>query len=73
MQAPSEQQLAAAQREAAAAIADQLRQAETEFGLQIAVAVAQGITEALTTWSQDVTGLTVQEALVHPLNRRDGA
>ena len=71
MQNPTDQQLEAAKAEAAAAIADQMRQAETEFGLRVAVAVAQGITEALTQWSEDATGMTIQEALQHPLNKRD--
>lgn len=71
MFSPTDHQLEAAKTEAAAAIAEQLRQAETEFGLQVAVAVAQGITEALTEWSEDATGTSLQEALQHPLNRRD--
>lgn len=71
MIAPSEEQLTAVQNEARAFVADQLRQVETAYGLAAAVAAAQGMTAALTTWSEDATGMTIQEALQHPLNRHD--
>lgn len=66
---PTAEQLAAAQRAAAAFVAQELRDIETAFGLAAAVAAAQGITQALTTWAEDAVGMSLQEALKHPLNK----
>lgn len=71
MIAPTEQQLAAIQNEAAAFIVQHLREVETEFGLAAATAAAQGMTAALVTWGEDAVGMTTREALRHPLNRHD--
>ncbi|MBN9452699.1 MAG: hypothetical protein J0I42_12190 [Bosea sp.] len=65
----SEEQLAAVQREAAAFVKDELRRIETAYGLAAATAAAQGMTAAMVQWSEDATGMTIQEALQHPLNK----
>lgn len=71
MAAPSDEQLTAVQREASAFVTEELRRIETAYGLAAATAAVQGIVAALTTWSEDATGMSLQEALQHPLNNRD--
>lgn len=71
MVSPSEEQLTAVQSAAAAFVTEELRRIETAYGLAAATAAAQGMTVALTTWAEDATGMSLQEALQHPLNNRD--
>lgn len=67
----SEEQLAAVEKEAAAFVTEELRRIETAYGLTAATAAAQGIVAALVQWSEDATGMSLQQALQHPLNKRD--
>lgn len=71
MARPTDEQLAAVQREASGFVTDELRRIETAYGLAAATAAAQGMTAALVQWSEDATGMSLQQALQHPLNKRD--
>lgn len=49
--------------EAAAYVADQLRQAEAAYGIAVATDMAIGMVAALTQWSEDAVGMSISEVL----------
>jgi hypothetical protein len=62
--APLSPDSAAIRAEAAAFVADQLRQAEAEFGIAVATDMVIGMVQALTTWSEDAVGISLADVLV---------
>jgi hypothetical protein len=61
--APLSPDSAAIRSEAAKAIADQLRQAEAEFGIVVATDVVVGIVGELIRWCEDAVGLSLADVL----------
>lgn len=49
--------------EAAAFVVDQLRQAEAEFGIAVALDMVIGMTGALIQWCEDAVGMSLAEVL----------
>ncbi len=61
--APLSPNSAAIRAEAAAYVQDQLRQAEAAYGIACAVDIVIGMVGALTTWSEDVVGVSLAEVM----------